>query len=254
MRYNTIYMRCRLLVAAFLLGFLPGGAEAQQSNIITQGRIEFEKKTNLHSLFSEDEGSWVDEMKKALPQFKLTYFDLYFTENKTLYKPGRENVDNNKLWELPCENNIVYMDLARHAAVSQKAVFEKTFLVQDSTRKIRWKLTDEKRTIAGFECRRANAVIMDSIYVVAFYTDEISTTGGPESFSGLPGMILGLAIPHEHVTWFATKLYAVPVTEQELKIPAKGSKTTNAAMRDNIKSSLKDWGKWGDRYVKAAML
>jgi GLPGLI family protein len=48
--------------------------------------------------------------------------------------------------------------------------------------------------IAGFNCRRANAMIMDSIYVVAFYTDEILTTGGPESFSGLPGMILGVAL------------------------------------------------------------
>jgi GLPGLI family protein len=248
-------MRIIHLLTAVVFCFLTNiDAKAQQSNILTQGRIEFEKKTNLHSLFAGQEDAWVDEMKKQLPQFKLMYFDLYFTENKTLYKPGRENIDNNKLWELPAENNIIFMDLARHAAVSQKTIFDKTFLVQDSTRNIHWKLTEEKRTIAGFECRRANAVIMDSIYVVAFYTDEISTTGGPESFSGLPGMILGLAIPHEHVSWFATKLYAVPVTEQELKVPVKGSKTTNAAMRDNIKSSLKSWGKWGDRYVKAAML
>ena len=95
---------------------------------------------------------------------------------------------------------------------------------------------------------------MDSIYIVAYYTDEIITPGGPESFSGLPGMILGLAIPHEHVTWFATKLYAVTVKETDFKIPTKGSKTTNTAMRDNIKSSLKDWGKYADRYVKAALL
>ncbi|MBV9988704.1 MAG: GLPGLI family protein [Chitinophagaceae bacterium] len=243
----------QLILAALPLVFATG-VHAQQSNIITQGRIEFEKKTNLHSIFDSYDEVWGAEMKKQFPQFKLTYFDLYFTESKTLYKPGRENTDNNRLWELPAENNIIYMDLARHAAVSQKTVFEKTFLVQDSTRAIRWKLTDEKRTIAGFECRRANAVIMDSIYIVAFYTDEIGVTGGPESFSGLPGMILGLAIPHEHVTWFATKLFAVPVTEQELKIPAKGSKATNAGMYSSLKSSLKDWGKWGDRYIKAAML
>ncbi|MCW3088512.1 MAG: hypothetical protein JWQ78_1898 [Sediminibacterium sp.] len=225
----------------------------QQPIFISEGRIEFEKKLNLHSQFNDDD-SWTAEFKKRIPQFKITYFDLLFTETKTFYKPGRENTDNNRLWEQPAENNIVFTDLEKRAAISQKMIFEKTFLVQDSARRIRWKLTDEKRIIAGFECRRANALIMDSIYIVAFYTDEIATTGGPESFSGLPGMILGLAIPHEHVTWFATKLYLVPVKETDFKIPVKGTKTTNAALKESIRSGLKDWGKYGERYVKAALL
>ena len=49
-------------------------------------------------------------------------------------------------------------------------------------------------------------MVMDSIVVIAFYTDEILTSGGPESFNGLPGMIMGLAIPRLHTTWYATKL------------------------------------------------
>jgi GLPGLI family protein len=90
---------------------------------------------------------------------------------------------------------------------SKKNVGGSSFLVQDSTRKIKWKITDETRNIAGFEYRSANKLKMDSVNVVAFYTDEITTSGGPESFSGLHGMILGVAIPHEHITWFATKVY-----------------------------------------------
>ena len=246
-------MRTIRYLFAFLFLLLTGYGYSQQTHFISEGRIEFERKLNLYSQFNDDD-SWTAEFKKNIPQFKVTYFDLSFSNNKTFYKPGKENSDNNRLWEQPAEDNIVYSDLEKHASVSQKNVFEKTFLIQDSTRSIHWKITDEKRTIAGFECRRANAVVMDSIYIVAYYTDEIITPGGPESFSGLPGMILGLAIPHEHVTWFATKLYAVTVKETDFKIPTKGSKTTNTAMRDNIKSSLKDWGKYADRYVKAALL
>ena len=237
----------------FLVLLAASNGYGQQTRFISEGRIEFERKLNLHSQFNDDD-SWTAEFKKNIPQFKVTYFDLSFTNNKTFYKPGKENTDNNRLWEQPAENNIVYSDLEKHAAVSQKNVFEKTFLIHDSTRTIQWKITDEKRTIAGFECRRANAIVMDSLYVVAFYTDEIVTPGGPESFSGLPGMILGLAIPHEHITWFATKLFAIPVKESDFKIPAKGTKTTNTALKDNIKSSLKNWGKYADRYVKAALL
>lgn len=243
-------LRYFIYVLALLTTF---GVQAQNARFVTEGKIEFERKLNIHSQFNEDD-SWSAEIKKNIPQFKVTYFDLLFTQNKTFYSPGRENSDNNRLWEQPAETNIIYSNLEKQEAISQKNVFEKTFLVQDSTRSIQWKITDEKRTIAGFECRRANALIMDSIYVVAFYTDEILTPGGPESFSGLPGMILGLAIPHEHVTWFATKLQAIPVNETSFKIPVKGVKTTNKAMKESIKSSLKDWGKWGDRYVKAALL
>lgn len=226
----------------------------QQPNVLASGKIEFEKKLNLYSQF-DDDNSWTIEFKKRIPQFKTTYFDLSFTETKTFYQPGRDNTDNNKLWEQPSEDNIIYTDLEKKTAVSQKRVFEKTFLVEDSSRNIHWKITDEKRVIAGFECRRANAIIMDSIYIVAFYTDEIATPGGPESFCGLPGMILGLAIPHEHVSWFATKLYAkVTTKESDFKIPTKGIKITKAGLQQNLRSNLKNWGKYGERYIKAAML
>lgn len=228
---------------------------AQQPRFITEGRLEFEKKINMYSMFEDDDDPmWLDEYKKNNPQFKTLYFDLFFTDTKSLFKPGRENPEASNMWTQPSEDNVVYTDFSNHSAISMKNVFEKTFLVSDSARTIRWKITDEKRTIAGFECRRANAVIMDSIYVVAFYTDEISTTGGPESFNGLPGMILGLAIPHEHVTWFATKLYLTPVKESDIKAPQKGVKSTNASMKEYLQSNTKRWGKWGRRYVKAAMI
>jgi GLPGLI family protein len=115
-------------------------------------------------------------------------------------------------------------------------------------------LTDETRTIAGFSCRRANALIMDSIYVVAFYTDEILTTGGPESFSGLPGMILGIALPHQHVTWFATKVEAVSVNDAQLVPPQKGKKTDNAGFKETVGGALKDWGKYAQKFLQAIYL
>lgn len=228
-------------------------AKAQNTRFVTEGKIEFERKVNLHAQLTGDD-SWTDEFKKRIPQFKTTYFNLTFNNTKTLYQPGRELADNNKLWEQPAEENIIYTELDKQWTVSQKRVFEKTFLIQDSARKIQWKITDEKKTIAGFECRRANALILDSIYIVAFYTDEIMTAGGPESFLGLPGMILGVAIPHEHITWFATKLSAIAIKDSDFKIPVKGNKMNNASLKESMKNSLKDWGKYGDRYLKAAML
>lgn len=231
---------------------------AQNSIFLSQGRIEYERKVNLFAQIDDetdgDDAGWRELMKKTMPKFKAMYFDLFFNNNITLYKPGRDNPDNNRIWQNPAEDNIVFTNLETKQTTSKKNVGGSSFLVEDSMRKIKWKITDETRNIAGFECRRANGLVMDSVYVVAFYTDEITTSGGPESFSGLPGMILGIAIPHEHITWFATKVFNDDVPVPSLVAPAKGKKVTNATLLSELKDTFKDAGKWGKHYIKAVML
>lgn len=250
-------MKIRICCFLFLFSIKGLQNRAVAQEFITQGLIEFEYKVNIYAQFGgENDDSWKDFIKKNMPQFKSTFFTLSFLNGRTLYKPGKDNPENDKLWfgDNVADENIIYSDLGSHHSISQKKVFEKLFLVKDSTRKINWKITNELRSIAGFECRRANAVIMDSIYVVAFYTDEITTSGGPESFCGLPGMILGVALPHEHKTWFATRLLNRSVKETDLAEPLKGKIINNAALKENLKESLKDWGRYADRYVKQIML
>ena len=48
--------------------------------------------------------------------------------------------------------------------------------------------------------------MFDSVYVFAFYTDEITIPGGPCSINGLPGTILGVTIPRLYTSWIATKV------------------------------------------------
>lgn len=83
-------------------------------------------------------------------------------------------------------------------------------------------------------------MIKDSIYVVAFYTDEIAVSGGPESFSGLPGMILGVALPHDHINWFATKVTDVEVDPKSLQAPVKGKIVNNMTLKELCKKHLKN--------------
>ena len=245
----------RSIIILALFSFMRGQAQEEGVIFLSEGKIEFEKKVNVYALMGKDDNSWNELQKKTMSQFKTTYFDLLFTPHKTLYRPGREVVDNSSLFmSSPAEKNIVYDDLDRSESISQKDIFDQLFLVQDTMRKIRWKITDETREIAGFTCRRANALILDSIYVVAFYTDEILTSGGPESFHGLPGMILGVALPHQHVTWFATKVQAVRVQEAQVSPPQKGKKTDNAGLKQSLQKSLGSWGQWGERYIQASLL
>lgn len=248
----------------FLAMLFSLSTHAQYAMFLQQGNITFEKKVNTVALMKErignDDDGWgsqiLDAYKKSGVNFKTTYFNLSFNDGKTLYAPDKNitaSVAPSDFTDV-ANDNIVYSDLTAGQSVSLKNIFGDKFLIKDSARKINWKITDEIRDIAGFHCRRANAIIMDSIYVVAFYSPEILTSGGPESFNGLPGMILGVALPHDHVTWFATKVSVnPPVAESDITPPNKGKEYSNKEYFDKIKASMHDWGKSGSMILQNAM-
>jgi GLPGLI family protein len=234
------------ILFAFIITVVSVCQGFSQQLFITQGKIEFEKKVNLHKLIdaafgnSDNTNAWMEQYKKSMPSHKSSYFDLYFNEDKTLYKPGREETSDGHIpeWLLFGNENIVFSDLKKDQGVCQKSIFEDKYLIQDSLRKVDWKFTSDTRNIAGFECHKAVGIVMDSVYVIAFYTDEIVTRGGPESFNNLPGMILGVAIPRLNTTWFATKLELAPVTPEQLIAPKKGKRTDNKSLQKILKEHL----------------
>ena len=118
--------------------------------------------------------------------------------------------------------------------------------MKDSLPKYQWKITGEVRQIAGFDCKKAITKIADSVVVVAFYTDEILVKGGPESFNGLPGMIMGIAIPRLSLTLFATKIElnnaGVPLN---VPIEKKPNYVRRKDVMGEIAGEMKRWGKEG---------
>lgn len=259
-------MKYTLITLAGLL-FVCSGLSAQNKHFTTSGTIEFEKKVNMYALIkkemnSDNEAFYApifEQYKKNQPQFKTYKSTLSFSNDKSLYTPiVTESIPSNMDFfgnnPMANQNNVVYTDPANSAAIIQKTVFEETFLVKDSTRKIKWKITDETRDISGYTCRRANGIMMDSIYVVAFYTTEIPLSAGPEQFSGLPGMILGVALPHENVTWFATKVTDTGLPPNTVVPPKKGKPTDNKQLRATLEKVMKNWGNEGQFYLKAFLL
>ena len=252
----------------FLTGILlsiAGRSIGQNAHFATSGVIEFEKTVNMYALFkkdiNKDNESYMqpafEVYKKNQAQFKKLKSTLNFTDNKMLFTPVEDEAGNGAFWgddAMVKQHNITFTDLHSGNVISQKSVFEETFLVKDSTRNVHWKITDETREIAGYICRRANAIIMDSVYVVAFYTEEIPVSGGPESFTGLPGMILGVALPHENITWFATKVTEMTVENKGMLPPKKGKPVNNKELRKILIAAMKDWGTYAQASLKAFSL
>lgn len=212
-----------------------------QPHFITQGKIEYEKKQNMYKLLGD--GFWSEEIKKQIPQFRSTYFNFYFTNKESLYKQGKESDERFKaMWNDLSADNIIYHNFDEAKTIQQKQIFEKKVLLNDSLLNFKWKITNDTRKIAGFECRKAIGKIMDSITIIAFYTDEILLPGGPESFNGLPGLILGVAFPRMHTTWFATKVELYEPQLAEIAKPEKGKSVTRSELIKTVSSATKDWG------------
>ena len=233
---KTIFSFLFLMLASCVFG---------QTIFLEKGKIEFERKTNVHRLyFTGETDAFAEEFKKLIPAFKTDYFDLVFSGNKTLYKPGRETPDQKAgFFDSPASANTIFKDLNAGTVISQKQVYETQFLLTDSMPVLQWKLEAETRTIAGYECRKAVTRICDSVVVVAFYTDEIVPSSGPESMGGLPGMILGLAIPRLYTTWFATRVDIITTAEeQKIAAPQKGKKSTQPEMIGKVRDGIKNWG------------
>lgn len=224
-----------------------------QQRFFSTIKVEFEKTISVRQLMKElQEGnsSWYEQNKDRYPVSIVNYYDFTGDTAKSLYQTGKDVPIDPRSWYQPMgDKNVVYNDYQKSTSISQKPVFEETFLVNDSLLKIKWKLTSDVRTIAGYDCRKAIGVLNDSIAIFAFYTDELLVTGGPEGIQGLPGMILGMGIPRLHATWFATKVEVNDINMNKVVPATKGKKINRTALIKSLEVISKDWGSYGSKLV-----
>lgn len=223
---------------------------ANSQQYISSGQIEFEVRTNNHKVFGD--GIWADMARERFPQFSTTYYQYTFNGDKALYKFDRfdEKSKIQMFFNQNIEDNTWYNDYTGGSFIDQKYVFDNTYLLSGQLMNINWKLSpNETREIAGFNCRKATGVIFDSVYVFAFYTEEITTSGGPMGIHGLPGMIMGITIPRMFTSWIATKVQVNGVDTKKIVPPVKGKKKEAQELKETVLKATKDWGTWGQQAI-----
>lgn len=212
---------------------------AQQ--FINKATIEFEVKKSI--LKDMGNNMWDEMMKENLPPFKISYFHFTFSNNKSIYKFDHidEKIKLPDYMKREEEENCWYSNYTNNLFEMKKGVMGSPFYVKDSLQSIQWKLTNERMVIAGFNCRKAIGKIFDSVYVFAFYTDEIMISGGPCSINGLPGMILGMTIPRLFTSWIATKVIITDVNEAAIKPASTKKSFPNKEFKNLLAERTKDW-------------
>jgi GLPGLI family protein len=229
----------------FLLGFFCCLYTFSATAQIAQGKIVYERKTNLYKKFKDDNvKDWIKEADKI----KVDYFELYFNDSLSVFKPQESDLKEYYSWAT--SKNSVYQDFKRKTRFTIKKIWGEEVLLDDTLYTRPWKITDSKRNISGYNCRKAIWQADDSTRIYAWYCDEIIASTGPESFYGLPGTILGLASEDGGVIYFAKSVEA-KTQDMSVLVPKKSkSKIYNPA---ELRTKLeKEYGKekWGKVMIK----
>lgn len=235
----TIISRAVLL---FGILFLWGGESFAQ---ITSGKIVFERRTNLYKKFKGDD---VKEWLKPEDKNKVDLFELYFNDSMSVFKPQESDLKERMSWAT--SKNTTYQNFNSNSTLAIKSVWGEDLYVKDSLKKREWKITDSKRVISGYNCRKAVWKMNDSTRIYVWYTDDIIPNVGPESFCGLPGAILGLATEDGGLIYFA-KSVEVSTPPIEMLLPKTGKNKVYSS--PELKAKLeKDFGKnpWGKAMIR----
>jgi GLPGLI family protein len=224
-KLKTIFLKKKImknLLTVLMVSFALQVTYAQ----IKEGKIVYEQKIDLHRRMQDE------QMKAMVPQFRTSRFELNFADNQSRYAMQEkepditENTGNGGIvMRFGGANTEYYENFITQKQVEKRELGDKDYIIEDSLRHISWKLLNETKMILGYHCKKASGKTERGSDVDAWYTEEIPVSSGPETFNGLPGMILQVDINKEEFLITAVSIYK-SANKKELKAPSKGKKIT----------------------------
>ncbi|MEE9371895.1 MAG: GLPGLI family protein [Saprospiraceae bacterium] len=185
-----------------------------------QGIIIYQRKTDWVSIMSRLPYMTQEEIDRN----RLTWgkrsgrgrnYNLFVKGNKSLYTYGE--FESESRWSRKSEAYLLLRDHKSKKAKDVREILGKKYLVKDEIPKLKWKILNEIKEVEGYLCMKAETINkIKGQTVHAWFTDGINFFGGPEGYSGLPGMILELVINDGDVVVTAT---SVSLEETDVKLP-----------------------------------
>ncbi len=120
-----------------------------------------------------------------------------------------------------------YKNFSTQKQVEKRELADKDYVIIASLRHLTCNLVHESKSILGYNCKKATGFSERGSDVEAWYTEEIPVSSEPESYNGLPGMILLVHINNEEFLITVINLEK-SADKKELKIPSKGKKISPA--------------------------
>jgi len=216
--------------------------ESQQT---VSGKIIYKETIKLNIDIGDDR----PEMAKMFPSSQSVDKVLYFNTNESLFKNNEQPKDLDVKHEeegstfqivMKMPESIIYVNKAENVYLQSQDLMGKVFLISDSPKKYKWKITGEQKSILDYPCQKA--VMNDtSQNVVAWFTPNIPVGSGPGGMTGLPGLILALEYDNGERMTIATSIEALPDSFEFVK-PDKGKKVNKAEYDKIREEKMKEMG------------
>jgi GLPGLI family protein len=217
--------------------FITGLALVSLSSLqaqLKEGKVLYERTSQVQIRINDMPAG----MEQHLPRTRTDKFELYFGNDQTLWKGAEQDNDNDNAGTgeggvqvrmiVGGSDDVLYTNLATTKRVEKRELFDKTFIIDDSIRAFKWKMTGETKTILNRKCMKATATdirprmmmnmengkmerkeVQDTVAIVAWFTSEIPVSSGPGEFQGqLPGLILEMDISNGRQLYKALEISA----------------------------------------------
>ncbi|APZ46302.1 ribonuclease Z [Polaribacter reichenbachii] len=250
-----------------------------------QGKATYMSKTTMD--MSRFEGRSEQEKKQIMARMKNFLEKTYtlsfnkteseFKENIKLDAPGGSS---GRRWGASNGKGSIYKNLKEKEMIEDVEMFSKRFLVVEEMEQPKWELSTETKKIGQYTCYKATLVKVDTsvdfgsifgrrgrggapksdnkeeekepevrtLAVTAWYTPQIPVSSGPDSYYGLPGLILELNTGK--TTMLCTEIVLNPSEDLEIDKPKKGKKVNREEYNKIIKvktDELKERFQGGNR-------
>jgi len=218
-------MRKYLIAVGLCLTILSVNAQLKEGKVSYQRTSSFQAHINING---ED---------NMIPQTRKDNFELIFTSVQSLWKAAEENDDNIQTNDnggmqirmfAAGGNDVLYTNFETGKKTEKRELFDKTFIIDDSIRALKWKMTGETKTILNHPCMKATTTqirqstrmtmdngkmerkeVSDTSQVIAWFASDIPVSAGPAEYQGqLPGLILELNVNDGRQVFVATEIAA----------------------------------------------
>lgn len=230
-----------------------------------EGKVIYERKINLH----KDLPPEAEQFKAMTPEFQVTKMELLFNNSQSLFhalpgdeedqmpQPGGEG-GRRMTFRFGGPDAETFRNYETELSVESRELGPRKYIIDDTLRPLKWKLEPDTLTILGHLCHKAvstqpapamrmrrqpaagdtasreSSVAPKEQQLVAWYTEAIDTQAGPDSYFGLPGLILKTDLNNGSVVYTALSLETLE--KATVKAPANGKKIT----RDEYRKMMAD--------------
>lgn len=237
----------KLLLCLSFFSFIPwAGAQMKEGKVVYERTIQFQMRIQGMNGGAPNNP----------PRSRTDRFELSFAPKHSLWEALPDMEENNEqtnaapggafvLRMAGGADDLSYTNFEKGTSVAQRELASKNYLVEDSIRKLPWKLTGEQKSILGYTVHKATATrigtrnmmsmengemkrqqVPDTTVINAWFTNDIPVPAGPEFAGQLPGLILELEQNNGRVVYKAVEISS-KVNVNNIKEP-KGGKRISA--------------------------